>query len=117
LDSVTAFGVANAGPTTIISSTGFFRVFGAITTEAQSVFTQAFFQFTDGSTTKTIYGVQPDAGTSSSATTNFDFVVFMAAGQSLTATSSSVGARILGCTRQIATVTGQLVNPAGFVAE
>ena len=117
LDSITSFGVSNAGPVTLINNTGFFRVFGTTTTEAQPSFSQAFFQFTDGTTTKTIFGVQPDAGASSSATTNFDFVVFLAAGQSLTATTNSPGARILGCTRQIATITGQLVNPAGFVAE
>ena len=48
---------------------------------------------------------------------DFDFTVFLRAGDSLDADSSNTGAIIQIATRQVATVTGELVNPTGFVFE
>ena len=44
----------------------------------------------------------------------FDFTVFLAAGDSLTATSDTVNGIINGSTRQVADINGTLVQPVGF---
>lgn len=100
----TAFSINNATNTVLISTTGYFRVFGcANVASAGSV----FFNLFDGSTTKNVYAF----GVGGSTTTNqYDFNVFLKAGDSFRATCSS-GSNVQGVTRQIADITGNLVNP------
>jgi len=117
LDSITTFNIVNETDTSIISNTGFYRVFGVASMEAQSTAKYAIFSLTDGSTQKDFLIWAPAAGTSSQTTTIFDFVVFLPAGHSMLGTSTSSDIALIGNTRQIATITGELVNPAGFVAE
>jgi len=117
--SQTAFSENNSS-STIANSPGFYRVFGIviaqnITTGAAS---SAFFTLTDGASSKTIYDLTCD----SSQTTNsavalsetYDFTVWLAAGESLTAESSSTLAFNKGSIRQIADSEGKFVNPSGF---
>ena len=47
----------------------------------------------------------------SAITRDFDFNVFLKAGDSLRATSNSTSANISGVTRQIADISGNLVDP------
>ena len=106
LNSVTAFSVNNA-TTTLVSTTGYFRVIGTASTISAN---QARIELTDGVTTKVIQKFNFNSG-SNSALVPFDFIVFLSAGDSLQAVSSSTGQIISGCTRQIADIDGNLVNP------
>ena len=117
--SQTAFNVNNT--TTVLENTaGFYRVFGVAQNRANSSTTAtAQFTLTDGASTKIVWGM---TSTTASGTTNgngiqFDFVVFLAAGESLSAVSSSANGFLTGSTRQVATITGTLVQPSGFTPE
>ena len=112
LNSVSAFNVANT-TTTLINTTGYFRVFGAMSIEAFSGQVTGRFSLTDGTTTKIIYEGTMDAAGSivENTVVNFDFNVFLQAGDSLTATSDDPKTVLAGCSRQIATLQGDLVNP------
>ena len=109
LSSVTAFNVSNT-TTTLINTTGYFRVFGTAGTSS-NVNSQRF-SLTDGTTTKIIidFGAGHSGGTALQIAT-YDFIVLLQAGESLTATSSASAFSIIGCTRQIADLSGNLVNP------
>jgi hypothetical protein len=107
--SVTAFSVSNT-TTTIVNTTGYFRVFGTAT--ASFFGGTIAFNITDGTTVKRLinFATVPATATPNSLT-SYDFIVFLQAGDSLTAQSSSVNFALIGCTRQIADVSGNLVNP------
>jgi len=115
--SVTAHSVS-ATTSTLINTTGFFRVFGAVSYDANaSSSVVASFTLTDGSTNKIIYSAVGQAPGDTGGVINYDFVVFLAAGESLTATGSTSAISLRGCSRQIADVNGNLVNPSGFVSQ
>ena len=69
----------------------------------------------DGASNKTVWAMAQE--TNSVGTTSFiafDFVVFLRAGDSLSAISSSADTNLVGSTRQIADINGTLVQPVGF---
>lgn len=104
LSSVTDFMVANT-TTTIINTTGYFRVFG------NNLFSGAGninFKLTDGTTTKFFVGY---GSTGVVINAPFDFLVFLKAGDSMTIESSTNVSQSIGNTRQIADISGNLVNP------
>ena len=112
--SQTAFSVANT-TSTLVNNTGFYRIFGAITYRASgSSTTSAQFALTDGASTKIIYKLTDPGTTDSLFSTNFEFIVFLAAGESLTATTNQTYISIDGSSRQIADLNGTLVQPVGF---
>ena len=113
--SVTAFS-AIGGTATIANSPGFYRVFGAYSSSTNSATVTADINMTDGLSVKTILGFRREAP-GGQATQSFDFVVFLRAGDSISAVTSDTVAQIEGCSRQIATVDGTLVNPAGFTPQ
>ena len=116
--SQTAFE-ANGSTVVLANSTGFFRITGfmSVLTDASAA-QSVIFTMTDGSTTKTIAGLKLSANSVKlSASEPIDVTVFLPAGHSISCTSSGGGSFALGSTRQVATVTGTLVNPSGFVAE
>jgi len=104
-DSITSFSVINA-TATIISNTGYFRVFGSYTASGTNA---SFFSLVDGGSSK-VLTENPFAG-SGVIQTPFDFIVFLSAGQTMTGTSNSANGSYRGSTRQIADITGNLVNP------
>ena len=113
LNDVTSFTV-NSATSTLINTTGYYRVFGNIAMENRSTADGvANFALTDGITTKIIYEMRftPDA-TKLGLTANFDFIVFLAAGDSLTAQSGHTTCNIIGCTKQIADINGNLTTPS-----
>lgn len=118
--NVTAFNVANT-TSTLVSNTGFYRIFGAVSDRSPASgasSTVMTFQLTDGVSTKIIYKIQHGDAAQVTATTNdFDFIVFIGTGESLTATTNSANMVIGGASRQVATINGTLVNPIGFTAE
>ena len=112
LTSTTAFAVSNSN-TTVINTTGYFRVFGAYTClESSGATTTDSFNLTDGTTTKIIKAFKRFGTTSVIKNVEqYDFVVFLQAGDSLTINSTTTSAFFNGCTRQIADINGNLVNP------
>ena len=112
LTSVTAFSVNNA-TTTVINTTGYFRVFGsfaATSSTSSGIFGKI--NLTDGTTTKTLYNNTVLSGsTVRTNIENYDFIVLLQAGDSLTVQSSGSLVNMIGCTRQLADLSGNLVNP------
>jgi len=114
LNDVTSFAVSTNTTTTIVNTTGYFRIFGCITMENRSSSDNvASFQLTDGTTTKTIYEMRlaPDA-TKQSISSNFDFNVFIAAGDSLQIDNAHTTSHVIGCTKQIADINANLTSPS-----
>ena len=100
---------------TLINTTGFYRVFASVTVQAGGGTAQdVTFQLNDGSTNKNIYRLGSyGSGGSGLMSENLDFVVFLPSGHSLVVVSDAQ-CRASGSTRQIADVNGTLVQPAGF---
>lgn len=112
--SQTAFNATNA--TVVIANTaGFYRIFGNANIATASAATRTnSFTMSDGFSSKTIWKQTALSNISSYIAENFDFVVFLKAGDSISAVSDSSGAIIQGSSRQIADVNGTLVQPSGF---
>ena len=103
--SITEHAVRNA-TTTLVTTTGYFRVFGNCTQDGSNI---CSFQLSDGATTKTIWASVPQINGQVSFL--YDFVVFLKAGDSLIGKSTSTKGDLAGSTRQIADINGNLVNP------
>ena len=103
--SSTAFFVSNQ-TTTIINTTGYFRIFGTA-----SVFGTGTIKFniSDGFSTKLL--LQYGGNSTASYSNLFDFVVFLQAGHSLSIVSGQTTNECIGVTRQIADINGNLVDP------
>lgn len=104
LNSITVFALNNQ-TATLISNTGYYRVFGNCQVQGSGSVT---FSLTDGVTSK-LFVAYGSGGADISQ--DFDFNVFLEAGHSLTCTCSSSSANVNGNTRQIADITGNLTNP------
>ena len=105
LTSVTTFNVFNS-TVTIVNTTGYYRVVGTAVIDGTG---NCRWEITDGATTKILkkFDNVVDLEYSSS----YDFTVFLEAGDSLQGVSTNANARLDGCTRQIADISGNLVNP------
>ena len=100
--------------TTVINTTGYFRVFGnifALPPNTGSA-TVATFTLTDGSTPKIIFNPRFFNGNTDQVQINvqYDFIVHLKAGDSLILTSGT-NVTNQGSTRQLADLQGNLVNP------
>jgi hypothetical protein len=117
-DSQTAFSINNT-TSVVESGTGFFRIIGTLTTRTTGGGQQNSIQITNGLATKSVWGISLEglAGSTIEHVVPFDFIVFLGASDSLQCQSGSSRDRFVGSVRQVATSTGELVNPAGFVAE
>ena len=105
-NSVTAFTVSNT-TTTIINNTGYYRIFGNYAATSTN---NSLIRLVDGAVTKIIINyLFSTAG--NVVNEPFDFIVFLEAGQSVEIVSNSAAGFVRGCTRQIADITGTLVNP------
>ena len=112
--SVTAFLVKDT-TTTLINTAGFYRVFGNYSFETQANEVNADFSLSDGAADKKIISWKTDNGSGTAAhIQQFDFVVYLRAGDSLKATTDYGRAELAGCTRQVADNNGTLVQPVGF---
>ena len=112
--SQTEFQVTGATTVTLTSNPGFYKIIGVATAQNSSGLQAASFDMDDGSTTKKIYELDfPSAG-SGSVAFQIDLIVFVAAGITLSATSSGGNSTLSGSFRQIADSSGTLVNPVGF---
>jgi len=112
-DSITSFNVNNT-TTTIISTTGYFRVFGTMSAEEDISTAQVNISISDGTTDKIVLNGKTAVKFTASgivAPISFDFIVFLGAGDSLKATSGTTYLNIAVTSRQIADISGNLVNP------
>ena len=116
--SQTLFNVVNT-TSTVINTAGFYRIFGNITIVRAASDQNALFKINDGASDVIIYACQVDGGSDVGSTIvlPLDFVIFLRANDSFTITSSSAVVHVRGSTRQIADVSGNLVNPAGYTGE
>ena len=109
--TTTAFDVNNT-TSTLITNTGYYRVYGtSMILDFNGGTSNSSIQLFDGTTSKIIYKNQTiNVGVDDFNYQKFDFNVFLEAGDSLTATASQYN-RLAGATRQIADISGTLVNP------
>ena len=111
-DTVTSFSLVNQ-TTTLVTNTGYFRVFGSFSVgNASSGNHAGIFKLNDGATDKTIYSsIMQNQTEENAIVVPFDFIVFLSAGDSLIAECTTGSAFLRGCTRQIADINGNLTNP------
>jgi len=123
LASQTAFS-ASGSTATVANTAGFWKVFANSTQRCTVAGGNVSCKFTlsDGISTKTLWEqtiADISAGSSPEQfiTANVDLVVFLKGGQTLSAVSSNGNSFLQGSARQIATINGDLVNPAGFTPQ
>ena len=111
--SQTAFNAANS-TAVVVNTTGFFRVFGVCAIRVGG--TENRFDMSDGISTKVVWKAQAgvSGGSDQQNYIQFDFVVFCAPGESLSAVSTNAGNIMSGSVRQIATGDGTLIQPNGY---
>jgi len=109
----TGFSVQGTS-TTLISNTGFWRILGTATFQSTTSPRSTKFAINDGLGDKNVYEqTVVGAGTSNEGSVGFDFVVFLRPGDTFKCTASA-GMYAAGSYRQIASITGELINPTGF---
>jgi hypothetical protein len=111
----TSFSAA-AGTSVITNTPGFWRIFGAMGVSSLTTGSvQASFSMSDGISTKLIWGIDVvGTGTDAQVSEQFDYMVFLRPGDSISCTSNNAAAVIRGTVRQIATSNGTLVDPVGY---
>ena len=110
--SVTAQNNTQTGP----SVPGFYRIFGVATLFAANNAPTVTINLTDGLTIKTLFNFLINSNSATVLTTSetWDFIVFLATGESLTIASNNTRAIGQLTYRQIATADGTLVDPSGY---
>jgi hypothetical protein len=123
LQQAVAFGNASAfsvfnSTTTIINTTGFFRITCGIMVQGQGTDQTCDLSMTDGATSKVVWSAFMTSAfdSFSNASLNLDLVVFVDSGESVSWTCGN-HAIARGSVRQIADKQGNLVNPVGFTFE
>lgn len=113
----TIFSQTGTASNVVTSTPGFYRVIGTYSTNLAGCSSGAEIGFIldDGSTTKQIFSgkVQGTAG-DFFIQSNYDFIVFVKTGVSLKAVTNCSVQTIAGSARQIADISGTLVNPDGY---
>ena len=111
----TAFEVYNTS-STLANSAGFWRIYGLYSIFDGGTHNTDGFFLTDGSTSKRIYGIDKNGvatGNEYNFTVQYDFTIFLRSGDSLTCTAGN-RSNFLGSYRQLADISGTLVNPEGY---
>lgn len=103
--AITGF-FSNNSTVTIANTPGYWRIFGSASHGGTASVTEL--NLFDGTTSKTIVNFVATGGAS---TTLFDFIVKLGAGDSVRAGTNVAGNFISGNSRQIADISGNLVNP------
>jgi len=105
--SQTVFSVA--GSTTVLAnSPGFYRITGTVVYTGGGSLS---ISITDGLATKNMWIA---SGITTTVLDQFDFIVWLAAGESVSADSSSGSNAMNGSIRQVADSQGALVQPSGY---
>ena len=111
----TSFNIFNT-TTTLANSAGFWRFFGMYSIFDGSAIANSGFFISDGSTDKQLFGIDKNAVATSNDynfAVTFDFTVFLTSGDSVKGTTSN-RSNLIGSYRQVADISGTLVNPTGY---
>ena len=106
--TATSFAVNNS-TTTIISNTGYWRLFGTICNRLDSATQNGTIIINDGASDKTVFKLRVSAGGEAQAIV-FDFILLLQAGETCKMTASNA-TTLDGSFRQIASLDGTLTNP------
>ena len=111
-NSATAFQVINTTDT-LINTTGYFRIFGTFSAKNNtSTNTVGIFSINNGLSDKVLLNyIMNDDTTINHLIIPYDFIIFLPAGHSLKGQTGNTSSILQGTTRQIADITGQLVDP------
>ena len=111
--------ITTVGPTTLISTPGFWKVDLTCSLIVQSSSYFAKCQINDTSSTKVVWQVNTVAFASNDGLTQQQdtFVVYLRGGDTFEASCTAGGASLNIWYRQIADVNGTLVNPLGFTPQ
>jgi hypothetical protein len=113
-NSATEFDVSNAS-TTVISTTGYWRIFGGAAFDAGSnagVALTANFVINDGASDKLINSMSLVGKADGSIFGSFfDFIIKLEAGHTFRISSANADCKIRGSVRQLAALDGTLINP------
>jgi hypothetical protein len=113
--SQTAFNVDN-GTSVVANNAGFTRIQGVSTVYAGGATSPQYNEIllSDGLSTKVVWAHSMQFNLINAFTSiSFDLIVFLDAGESMSVRSDA-NCRIIGSTRQVADVNGEIVNPSGY---
>ena len=111
--NTTAFAVNNT-TTTVIATTGYYKVIGVSTVvTSSSADSENSLIINDGTSDKTIWShrILTSSSNLQGTSVNVEQTVFLPAGHSLKIKSVNAPSDIVGSVRQIADISGNLVNP------
>ena len=111
--SNTSFDIYSA-TTTIANTVGFWKITGNAV--VQNTSSSVTINMTDGITSKALLKWELPL-TTTTKFTEFTYIVWIAAGESLVGISSGTGASLKCTIRQIADSNGTLTNPSGFAPQ
>ena len=102
---------------TLISNAGFWKIDLNVTFNPSIAYTQTL-SLTDGFSSKIIWAIQSSSATAndSESVVSDTFVAFLRSGDSLAISQTGAASVTRIWYRQIATVTGDFVNPSGFTS-
>lgn len=118
-DFSTGTTTENNSSSTIISNAGFWQIDLTVSTEVRNGGSNdARIYITNGLSNKVIWRVNTPSGVTNTSTVATDgkFVAFVRSGDSIVASSSNVETTLSCWYRQIATVSGDLIDPTGFTS-
>lgn len=115
LDFAMDFNAVTNTTTTLVTTTGFYRVFGVSNIGNLATGTNTLF-LDDGVTQKTLFKDSSNDASVNRPTTStpFDFLTFLSAGLSLKGTTNGTACILNVGTRQVADINGNLTNPLNF---
>lgn len=115
--SQTAFNVDN-GTSVVANNAGFTRIQGVSTVYAGGATSPQYNEIllSDGLSTKIVWAHSMQFNLINAFTSiAFDLIVFLDSGESMSVRSDA-NCRIIGSTRQVADISGNIVNPDGFTS-
>lgn len=107
-----AYTSSTADPV-LINNAGFWQIWGNLAYDASQ---QVEIVINDGTSSKTIQKIESSGTVPDSLIWIPPFVVYLRSNDSVQADNNSSSARLFLAYRQIATVSGDLVNPTGFTS-
>ena len=115
--SQTAFK-ANNSTDVIANTAGFHLITAAVLHTCTAAATRsASFTMSDGLSTKTIWELENPGFIEQTMAVNVELTVFLDSGESISAVTNNADSTIAGSVRQIADISGDIVNPSGFVSQ
>ena len=105
---------------TIVTTPGFWRVYGTISHKAATVDINSQVLLFDGTSSNPVYQLSTDSDTGTDDpqyAVTLDLVIFLRSGDSIKLNNTNANGSMCIFYRQIADVNGNLVNPTGFTFE